>query len=51
MTNVICGAHPAEWDAFVALAQPDLLPYLADPSIKMSPGSRVTPGDKTPGYI
>ena len=45
------GALPEEWEAFTALAKPDLLPYLADPRTPMHPKSRVAAGNKTPGYV
>lgn len=45
------GALPAEWEAFAALAKPDLLPYLADPNVKMDARSTILAGNKTPGYI
>jgi hypothetical protein len=45
------GATSKDWDAFIALSQRDLLPYLADPSTPMSSGSRILAGSKTPGRV
>lgn len=49
--NLQYGATSEEWDAFIALAKPDLLPYLADPRVAIEHYSRVTPGSKTPGRV
>ena len=49
--SLIYGATQTEWDAAIALAKADLLPYLADPRVKCAAYSRITPGMKTPGYV
>lgn len=45
------GATSEEWEAAIALAKPDLLPYIADPKVEIAPYSRITPGAKTPSRI
>ena len=46
------GASREEWDAFESLAFQDVLPWVADPTVPISPGSELKPGHtKTPSVI
>lgn len=49
--TLIYGATQQEWDAAIALIRPDVLPYLADPKTKCATYTRITPGQKAPGFV
>lgn len=44
MADALYGASQAEWDALSRLNLPDLLPYIADPTLPIHPGSSLKPG-------
>lgn len=49
---VLYGASRQEWDAFASLNLQDLMPWVADPTVKVSPHSKLEPGfTKTPSVI
>lgn len=47
------GAYPEEWDhlAFVCGVLPDMLPYIADPSVLPSENTKWRPASKMPGAV